>query len=326
MRRAHMLSLTMALLAILAACSDLDPVGPEAPLALPQFNTGTGPLGGIFDVLDTDGNSILGTPAYYIASGPSADVMHDCANVQQSEGLTFFECYPYVFGASLLFQREYNSDDRHCLLDDVLPFRLNPYCFSHSIRPTDYPAEWTIWARGTALATTTSPSGQLYAFDHWQNSGNCVEGTSTGLACTFSAPVIGGVGGSTPFRMAAVFREVTGYEFGGILPPINPSGLNLVKAGQAVPVKFSLGGDHGLNVFASGYPQSQPLLSCAADDPPGTIEETASAGASGLSYDADTNLYTYVWKTEKAWVDSCRQLTLRLTDGSEYAATFSFAK
>ena len=38
------------------------------------------------------------------------------------------------------------------------------------------------------------------------------------------------------------------------------------------------------------------------------IEQTATAGASGLQYDAASNQYTYVWKTEKAWAGRCRQL------------------
>jgi len=37
----------------------------------------------------------------------------------------------------------------------------------------------------------------------------------------------------------------------------NPPTKNVVKAGAAVPVKFSLGGDRGLNIFASTSPSSQ---------------------------------------------------------------------
>lgn len=43
------------------------------------------------------------------------------------------------------------------------------------------------------------------------------------------------------------------YSFGGFLQPLEalPT-LNSLKAGAAVPVKFSLGGDHGLDIFAAG--------------------------------------------------------------------------
>ena len=67
--------------------------------------------------------------------------------------------------------------------------------------------------------------------------------------------------------------------------------MNLAKAGRAVPVKFSLNGDQGLNILASGSPSSRSV-SCdnwtAQDD--GT--ESLSAGGSSLSYDPSTYLYT----------------------------------
>ena len=44
-------------------------------------------------------------------------------------------------------------------------------------------------------------------------------------------------------------------------PPIeNLPSINIVTAGQAIPVKFSLGGDHGLAIFAAGYPASRLWL------------------------------------------------------------------
>ncbi len=49
-----------------------------------------------------------------------------------------------------------------------------------------------------------------------------------------------------------------------------------------------------------------------------------TAGSSSLSYDATTDQYTYVWKTNKAWARSCRQLILRLSDGTDHIASFSF--
>ena len=49
-----------------------------------------------------------------------------------------------------------------------------------------------------------------------------------------------------------------------------------------------------------------------------------SAGNSGLSYDASTDTYTYVWKTDRAWAGSCRQLAIRLADYSTHYANFKF--
>lgn len=56
------------------------------------------------------------------------------------------------------------------------------------------------------------------------------------------------------------------------------------------------------------------------------IEQTATAGASGLSYDADSDLYTYVWKTGKSWAGKCGTLTVQLADGTTHTALFSFTK
>ncbi len=102
------------------------------------------------------------------------------------------------------------------------------------------------------------------------------------------------------------------YTFTGFFQPVdNLPTLNSVKAGQAIPVKFSLGGNRGLNVLASGSPQSQQTT-CNSNEPVDAIEETTSAGSSSLSYDTGTNTYTYTWKTDKTWANTCRQLVLTL--------------
>jgi uncharacterized protein len=116
------------------------------------------------------------------------------------------------------------------------------------------------------------------------------------------------------------------FNFAGFFQPVdNQPTLNLVKAGQAIPVKFSLGGDQGLSIFAAGYPKSEQIT-CDASEPVDGIEETVPAGGSSLSYDPVTDRYTYVWKTDKAWANTCRQLVLKLTDGTFQRADFQFTK
>ena len=116
------------------------------------------------------------------------------------------------------------------------------------------------------------------------------------------------------------------YAFSGFTGSIDaPPILNLAKAGSAVPAKFTLGGNQGLAILAAGYPKSQPIQ-CDATAPADPIEQTVTAGGSSLSYDASSGQYTYIWKTEKAWANTCRLLTLRLADGSEYTALFSFSR
>jgi hypothetical protein len=96
-----------------------------------------------------------------------------------------------------------------------------------------------------------------------------------------------------------------------------------VRRRGAIPVKFSLGGDQGLDIFAAGSPSSRQIA-CDTGPPLDAIEATVTAGGSSLSYDASTDQYAYVWKTQKAWAGTCRQLDVQLSDGSHHVASFSF--
>jgi hypothetical protein len=114
------------------------------------------------------------------------------------------------------------------------------------------------------------------------------------------------------------------YNFAGFFQPVdNLPTLNDAKAGSAIPVKFSLDGNKGLNIFAAGYPSSG-LIACSSDDSASTVEETVNAGGSVLTYDAATNTYSYIWKTDKNWKGTCRQLVVKLSDGTIHVANFRF--
>ena len=87
------------------------------------------------------------------------------------------------------------------------------------------------------------------------------------------------------------------FPFTGFQAPVqNPPTLNQVNAGRAIPMKFSLGGDQGLNIIASGYPTATQI-NCDTDVPLNPATLTDTAGGSGLQYDPSTGTYTYVWKT-----------------------------
>jgi len=90
-----------------------------------------------------------------------------------------------------------------------------------------------------------------------------------------------------------------------------------------VPVKFSLGGFKGLDIFAAGYPKSSPVA-CSATAYEDGVEQTVTAGESSLQYDPASDVYTYVWKTDKAWAGTCRQLVVRFADFTSQYATFTF--
>ncbi len=90
-------------------------------------------------------------------------------------------------------------------------------------------------------------------------------------------------------------------------------------------MKFSLNGNKGLSIFDPGYPVSQ-VVQCANSTPTDVVEETVAASASGLTYDGAADKYSYVWKTDKAWANACRRLTLQFNDGSRRTADFGFTK
>ena len=140
-------------------------------------------------------------------------------------------------------------------------------------------------------------------------------GTSNGVgtytaSCSGARDRAGNAGG------ASVTYAVH-YVFAGFAAPVdNPPIVNGIKAGQSVPVKFGLGGDHGLDVLLGGAASSAaiPCSAGAAVDP---MEVSVLApGASVFGYDPLTGLYQFNWKTDKSWAGSCRRLLVRLDDGS----------
>jgi len=120
----------------------------------------------------------------------------------------------------------------------------------------------------------------------------------------------------------------TVYDWDGFFRPVDNPGefddvVNVAKAGSAIPVKFSLNGDQGLDIFEEGYPKSI-RFDCDATDPTVEINETVTAGESSLSYNATSDQYIYVWKTDKSWAGLCCQLVVRLNDGTSHEAYFKF--
>jgi hypothetical protein len=114
------------------------------------------------------------------------------------------------------------------------------------------------------------------------------------------------------------------WPFTGFFTPVdNPPTLNVVKPGQAVPVKFGLGGNRGLAIFAAGYPAID-TISCASGVPTDLIEQTVTAGSSSLQYDSGSQQYSYVWKTPSSgWPSgACRQLVMKFVDGTSHIANF----
>src|SRR6266511_1750260 len=116
------------------------------------------------------------------------------------------------------------------------------------------------------------------------------------------------------------------FNFSGFLQPVdNLPVRNTMRAGLAVPVNFSLDGYKGLGIMASGYPKSQPIA-CDTSAPTDAVETTLPALLSVLLYDPRTDTYVYVWKTDRSWANTCRQLIVKLDDGSVHRANFQFTR
>jgi hypothetical protein len=126
------------------------------------------------------------------------------------------------------------------------------------------------------------------------------------------------------------------YSWNGFFQPIdnNPdqSGnvayatvWNSAKAGQAIPVKFSLNGNQGLSIFATGFPKSTKVT-CPSALPVLDLIETYASTTSGLQYDASADQYIYVWKTTSSLAGTCQRLDVKLVDGTFHYAFFKFTK
>lgn len=197
---------------------------------------------------------------------------------------------------------------------------------------------YTIDKTGPTITITTPASGATYALNQVVNASYACSDPSGVATCT--GPVANGAtlntstAGSSSFTVNATdslgnpavlthIYAVGGFSFTGFFAPVNnlPT-INTVKAGQSIPVKFSLGGYQGMSIFAAGYPLSG-IVPCTSTAPLDAIEETVTAGASTLTYDAGSDQYHYVWKTQKSWqVGTCRQLVLRFIDGTVAYANF----
>lgn len=143
----------------------------------------------------------------------------------------------------------------------------------------------------------------------------------TSMLEPWGGTICGVVSSFSPFVVAQLH-----YAFNGFFAPIDKQPVrNAAKAGGAIPIKFSLGGDSGLNIFEADYPKAVKVT-CDTQTPLDEIEEIVPPGHSGLSYDAATGRYSYIWKTDSKWAGTCRQLVIRLADGTEHRANFTFRK
>jgi hypothetical protein len=111
------------------------------------------------------------------------------------------------------------------------------------------------------------------------------------------------------------------FGFDAFASPLLPlPGLAQFKAGEGVPVRFSLGGDFGHDVLA-GPPRSREISCTEPDVGPWGVETTGR-----LSYNASRDRYTWLWSSDESWAGTCRQLVVTLADFTEHHANVMFRK
>ena len=137
--------------------------------------------------------------------------------------------------------------------------------------------------------------------------------------CTITASQAGNENYNAAPDVSRSFRVA--WPFAGFFAPIDNDKENVVQAGRAIPVKFNLGGDRGLLIFLAGAPSSTKVA-CSSGMPEAPVEQTSTAGQSGLSFGGSQ--YVYVWKTEKSWAGTCRRLDLGLADTTSRSIVFEF--
>jgi hypothetical protein len=188
-----------------------------------------------------------------------------------------------------------------------LPANVTALAASNSKAAVNYTATATDVVDGSVSVNCAPASGSLFSV-----------GTTT-VNCSATDAHGNTANGS--------FTVAVSYNFNGFFQPVdNLPVLNKAQAGSAIPVKFSLGGNQGLSIFATPNSPGSAMVGCGATSLVSEVEQTVTAGGSSLSYDPVANQYVYVWKTDKSWAGTCRQLVVTFADGTVKGANFQFRK
>jgi hypothetical protein len=190
------------------------------------------------------------------------------------------------------------------------------------------PAEGAVYTLGERVLADYScadePNGSGVASCEGSVPAGAALDTSEVGAKTFEVSTTDNAGnhGSTSVAYSVV------YDFDGFLWPLeNLPQVNRWKAGRPVPVRFSLGSYRGPAPVAAGYPAVAPVACGAGAQPAGTEKArgTWPQDWRGRSRRGRAT-YTFLWKTEKKWAGGCRQLVLKLDDGTVHGVEVQFVR
>lgn len=179
-------------------------------------------------------------------------------------------------------------------------------CPSQAALGSTAAAGWTASDAHSGLATPASGSLPI--------------DTSTVGSRTVTATATDNVGHTTTADCTvAVIYTFTGF----FRPLLNPPATTTVRAGDTVQLSWSLDGDRGLGVLATGYPRSAPIT-CGTS--PALTDGAPTASRRGLQYLASpSGRYAYGWQTQGSWAGTCRQVVVLLDDGTYHRANLRFS-
>ena len=176
---------------------------------------------------------------------------------------------------------------------------------------------------GDGLATVTVPAGGSARVVDTGDGTFAVENLGDPLT---GPAILITVDGVTSEVGAGDTVTAAAWDFAGFTHPVDNGGvLNVLKAGQAVPLKWRLLDATGAPVTdLSSAVVTVASLACSAGTTPDLVEEVA-AGASALQNLGD-GYYQLNWKSPKAYAGSCKTLHLDIGDGVLHDALFQFKK
>jgi hypothetical protein len=143
------------------------------------------------------------------------------------------------------------------------------------------------------------------------------------LGTTEVAVTVDGVATSVP---AGGTQQVAAWDFRGFTTPVdNPYVLNVVNAGQVVPLRWRLVRSDGTPVTdLSSASIHVSTLSCSEGITSDQVEELATGGTGLLNL--ANGYYQLNWKAPKTYAKSCKTLHLDLGEGISRDAMFRFPK
>jgi hypothetical protein len=199
------------------------------------------------------------------------------------------------------------QDSEAPVIELLSPLDGAEYLLNEEVR-ADYSC--TDEAGGSGLASCTAPVAV----------GEVVDTRSVGLH-EFTVEAADAAGNSS--AKTARYRVI--YDFDGFLPPVRDRPRsNEATAGRTVPIRFELGGDHGLDVVEDGWPQVAEV-DCDFTEAPDRGEPARHPRwFKELVFRRRKERYLFLWKTDKRWAGSCRQFMIKLDDGTVKRADFEF--